>query len=78
MIFWYKKKKVQEDTRNDGIENITDLPGLEELKSAGLLESRLPSNLDIKIPEEIDETQIDPLAEDDNLEDMIASNIDET
>ena len=61
-----------------GIENITDLPGLEELKSAGLLECRLPSNLDIKIPEEIDETQIDPLAEDDNLEDMIASNIDET
>jgi segregation and condensation protein B len=60
-----------------GIENISDLPGLEELKSAGLLESRLPSNLDIKIPEEIDESQIDPLAEDDNLEDMIASNINE-
>lgn len=60
-----------------GIENISDLPGLEELKSAGLLESRLPSNLDIKTPEEIDESQIDPLAEDDNLEDMIASNIDD-
>ena len=60
-----------------GIENIIDLPGLEELKSAGLLESRLPSNLDINVPEEIDESQIDPLAEDDNLEDMIASNIDE-
>ena len=60
-----------------GLEQVSDLPGLEELKSAGLLESRLPSNLDIKIPEEIDETQIDPLAEDDNLEDMIASNIDD-
>ena len=60
-----------------GIENITDLPGLEELKSAGLLESRLPTSIDIKSPEEIDESQIDPLAEDDTLEDMIAGSIED-
>ena len=30
------------------LEQVSDLPGLEELKAAGLLESRLPPNLDIK------------------------------
>ena len=35
------------------LEQVTDLPGLEELKAAGLLESRLPPNLDIREPKEI-------------------------
>ena len=55
------------------IEQISDLPGLEELKAAGLLESRLPPNLDIKEPKEIDQTQIEPFGEDENIDDLIQS-----
>mgnify|MGYP005664589425 FL=1 len=46
------------------LEQVTDLPGLEELKAAGLLESRLPPNLDIREPKEIDHSQIEPFGED--------------
>ena len=57
------------------------LPDSGLISPANLQDKIIPqvnkSNLDIKIPEEIDESQIDPLAEDDNLEDMIASNINE-
>ena len=52
------------------IEQISDLPGLEELKAAGLLESRLPPNLDIKEPKEIDQSQIEPFGEDENIDDL--------
>ena len=55
------------------IEQISDLPGLEELKAAGLLESRLPPNLDIKEPKEIDQSQIEPFSEDENIDDLIQS-----
>ena len=48
-------------------------PGLEELKAAGLLESRLPPNLDIREPVEIDQNQIEPFGEDENIEDLIQS-----
>ena len=37
-----------------GLEQVSDLPGLEELKASGLLESRLPGNLDIAEPKEVD------------------------
>ena len=55
------------------LEQVTDLPGLEELKAAGLLESRLPPNLDIREPKEIDHSQIEPLGEDENIDDLIQS-----
>ena len=55
------------------IEQISDLPGLEELKAAGLLESRLPPNLDIKEPKEIDQSQIEPFGDDENIDDLIQS-----
>ena len=55
------------------IEQISDLPGLEELKAAGLLESRLPPNLVIKEPKEIDQSQIEPFGEDENIDDLIQS-----
>ncbi len=55
------------------IEQISDLPGLEELKAAGLLESRLPPNLDIKEPKEIDQSQVEPFGEDENIDDLIQS-----
>ena len=55
------------------LEQVTDLPGLEELKAAGLLESRLPPNLDIREPKEIDHSQIEPFGEDENIDDLIQS-----
>ena len=55
------------------LEQVTDLPGLEELKAAGLLESRLPPNLDIREPKEIDHNQIEPFGEDENIDDLIQS-----
>ena len=55
------------------LEQVSDLPGLEELKAAGLLESRLPSNLDIKEPQEVDQSQIEPFGEDENIDDLIQS-----
>lgn len=55
------------------LEQVSDLPGLEELKAAGLLESRLPPNLDIKEPQEVDQSQIEPFAEDENIDDLIQS-----
>ena len=55
------------------LEQVSDLPGLEELKAAGLLESRLPPNLDIKEPQELDQSQIEPFGEDENIDDLIQS-----
>ena len=55
------------------LEQVTDLPGLEELKAAGLLESRLPPNLDIREPKEIDHSQIEPFGEGENIDDLIQS-----
>ena len=56
-----------------GLEQVSDLPGIEELKSSGLLESRLPSNLDIAEPSEIDPNEIEPFGEDENIDDLIQS-----
>ena len=55
------------------LEQVSDLPGLEELKAAGLLESRLPPTLDIKEPQEVDQSQIEPFGEDENIDDLIQS-----
>ena len=56
-----------------GLEQVSDLPGIEELKSSGLLESRLPSKLDIAEPSEIDPNEIEPFGEDENIDDLIQS-----
>ena len=58
-----------------GLEQVTDLPGLEELKSAGLLDSRLPTNLSIAEPKEIDQSEIEPFGDDENIEDLISSRL---
>lgn len=55
------------------LEQVSDLPGLEELKAAGLLESRLPANLDIREPHEVDHSKIEPFSEDENIDDLIQS-----
>src|SRR5690606_28689862 len=51
-----------------GIETIADLPGVDELKAAGLLDARLPDGLDVPMPsddptlrEDEDELGDDPL-----------------
>jgi segregation and condensation protein B len=59
-----------------GLESLADLPGLEELKGAGLLSNRLPSNFQVPLPFDgalrEDEDPLDPedLAEDDEPEEM--------
>ncbi len=54
-----------------GLESLGDLPGLEELKGAGLLSSRLPNDLNIPLPFDgglrEDEDPLDPDEEDDDL-----------
>ncbi len=54
-----------------GLESLGDLPGLEELKGAGLLSSRLPNDLNIPLPFDgglrDDEDPLDPDEEDDDL-----------
>jgi segregation and condensation protein B len=42
-----------------GLETITDLPGLEELKGAGLFDGRLPANFAIPQPSDSDELAAD-------------------
>lgn len=42
-----------------GLEDLRDLPGLEELKGAGLLSGRIPSNLNIPMPQAEDELSED-------------------
>lgn len=44
-----------------GLETVKDLPGLEELKSAGLLSSRLPPSFVIPSPDDDDDAELDPL-----------------
>ena len=56
-----------------GLEQVSDLPGLEELKASGLLESRLPGNLDIAEPKEVDLSEVEPFTEDENIDDLIQS-----
>ncbi len=54
-----------------GLESLGDLPGLEELKGAGLLSSRLPNDLNIPLPFDgglrDHEDPLDPDEEDDDL-----------
>ncbi len=42
-----------------GLNEITDLPGLQELKAAGLLELNLPTGFDVPMPKVTDELQDD-------------------
>ena len=59
-----------------GLSALTDLPGMEELKAAGLLDSRLPPGFEMTGPALGDEE--DPLDDDDagDVSDMIASTLD--
>ena len=45
-----------------GLESLTDLPGLEELKAAGLLDDRLPPGFEVPAPDPDNDPEEDPLA----------------
>ena len=49
-----------------GLEGLTDLPGLEELKAAGLLDDRLPPGFEVPAPDPDNDPDEDPLAEGDD------------
>ena len=44
-----------------GLENVKDLPGLEELKAAGLLSSKVPPGFMVPSPDDTDDAELDPL-----------------
>ena len=49
---------------NFGLEEIRDLPGIEELKAAGMLSGRIPANLSVPIPRDEDlGTDEDPITQ---------------
>ena len=45
-----------------GLEDLKDLPGLEELKAAGLLDDRLPPGFEVPAPNPDEDPEEDPLA----------------
>jgi segregation and condensation protein B len=53
-----------------GLDSVTDLPGVEELKAAGLLDSRVPANFGVPEPQAGEELAVDedPLDEADLLD----------
>jgi len=57
-----------------GLESVTALPGLDDLKAAGLLEARLPPDFTVPMPKEAgdrDDDDIDPLDDDDDLPEFL-------
>ncbi len=57
-----------------GLESLDDLPGAEELKAAGLLDSRLPTSFSIEGANPADQEE-DPLEEEGDVSDMLASTL---
>ena len=49
-----------------GLETVKDLPGLEELKAAGLLSAQVPPGFTIPMPDDADDAELDPLEEGDD------------
>lgn len=55
-----------------GLESLKDLPGLEELKAAGLLDDRLPPGFAVPAPDPDNDAEEDPLAEGDDGSEELA------
>ena len=54
-----------------GLEELRDLPGLDELKGAGLLQSQLPANFQVPMPNDSDElTEDEEAFTEDDLEEL--------
>lgn len=49
-----------------GLETVKDLPGLEELKAAGLLSARIPPGFTVPSPDDLEDADLDPLEEGDS------------
>lgn len=48
-----------------GLEGVKDLPGLEELKAAGLLSAKIPAGFVVPSPDDADDSELDPLEDGD-------------
>ncbi len=59
---------TQEFLEHFGLENISDLPGLSELKGAGLLSSNLPSGFSIPMPRDEDDLGPDEMGLEDDYD----------
>ncbi|MBL4756145.1 MAG: SMC-Scp complex subunit ScpB [Rhizobiales bacterium] len=60
---------TEEFMRHFGLEALTDLPGVDELKAAGLLSNRVPANFAVPVPngsDELEENE-DPLESDEDF-----------
>jgi segregation and condensation protein B len=53
-----------------GLENVKDLPGLEELKAAGLLSAKVPAGFIVPSPDDVGDAELDPLEEGDDGSDL--------
>jgi len=49
-----------------GLDKVTDLPGLDELRAAGLMEGRIPASFNVPSPNDSLEMDEDPLDADDD------------
>ena len=54
-----------------GLESLKDLPGLDELKAAGLLDARLPPGFSVPDPDPDNDPEEDPLDADDEFIDPL-------
>ena len=61
-----------------GLESLKDLPGLEELKAAGLLDDRLPPGFSVPDPDPDNDPEEDPLDSDDEFLDPLEMDLPDT
>ena len=57
-----------------GLENIKDLPGLEELSSSGLLSANVPPGFSVPVPDDDDDSELDPVGEGED-DDIVAEEV---
>ena len=61
-----------------GLESLRDLPGLDELKAAGLLDDRLPPGFSVPDPDPDNDPEEDPLDADDEFLDPLEMDLPDT
>jgi len=61
-----------------GLESLRDLPGLDELKAAGLLDDRLPPGFSVPDPDPDNDPEEDPLDADDEFMDPLEMDLPDT
>lgn len=53
-----------------GLENIKDLPGLEDLSAQGLLHANMPPGFSVPVPDDEDDSELDPVGEGEDDDDL--------